>query len=197
MSIESTSPQGSGSTDISDAPCKDTATQATSSDVVSNTPLAEDPQQSQSGSGSLLASLWSPFSSMLHSSSLNKNEVSTDTNKDTSQPTSEQSKSFDTKGLEEEKEPEPYYMPKSTPTFKRLARLRLSGTREKQLIRAASRPHNDPPPPPGLGLCCGSSCDPCVNELWRQERDTWRERWGDHAIEDQDTDQDKKKNLEW
>jgi hypothetical protein len=140
---------------------------------------------------------------MLHISSLNKNEVSTDTNKDTSQPTSEQSESIDVKGPEEvkepepEPEPEPYYTPKTTPTFKRLARLRLSGTREKQLIRAASRPHNDPPPPPGLGLCCGSSCDPCVNELWRQERDTWRERWGDHAIEDQNTDQDKKKNLEW
>lgn len=205
MSIDSNpSPQGSDSTTIAGAPCTVTATQDSSSDAVSKAP--DEKLQSQSGPASLLTSLWSPFSSMLHISSPNKTGISTETNKDTIQTsTTEQSKPSDsTKEPAPEPEPEPYYTPKTTPTFKRLARLRLSGTREKQLIRAASRAHNDPPPPPGLGMCCGSSCDPCVNELWRQERDTWRERWGDHAIEDnekdKDQDQDKKKekkDLAW
>ncbi|KAI2788298.1 hypothetical protein POX_e06312 [Penicillium oxalicum] len=78
---------------------------------------------------------------------------------------------------------EAYYTPSETPTFKRLQKTRLSGTRTKQLLRAASRAYNDPPPPPELGMCCGSSCDPCVNELWKEERDVWRERWGDRRVE--------------
>lgn len=80
-------------------------------------------------------------------------------------------------------QPVPYYTPTTTPTYKRLQKLRLSGTRTKQLIRAASRAHDDPPPPPELGACCGSSCDPCVNDLWREEREVWKERWGEYAVE--------------
>lgn len=86
-------------------------------------------------------------------------------------------------------EPEPYYTPESVPLFKTLQKTRLSGTRTKQLLRAASRAYNDSPPPPELGSCCGSSCDPCVNDLWREERDVWRGRWGDRGVED-----DKKKD---
>lgn len=200
MSIDSdTSPQGSASTAAScNAPCTSTATPDPDSAASNASESADQAQSTQSGSGSLLTSLLSPFSSILHISPQTKSgEVSIPENKDTAQSqdssTTPQTNPSDTpKEPEPESTPEPYYTPKTTPTFKRLAKLRLSGTREKQLIRAASRAHNDPPPPPGLGVCCGSSCDPCVNELWRQERDTWRERWGDHAVEDK-----KDSALEW
>ncbi|KAJ5232006.1 hypothetical protein N7468_004962 [Penicillium chermesinum] len=77
-----------------------------------------------------------------------------------------------------EESPEPYYAPAQVPAFKALQKKRLTGTRTKQLLRAAGRAHDDPPPPPELGLCCGSSCDPCVNDLWREELSVWKERWG-------------------
>jgi hypothetical protein len=32
-----------------------------------------------------------------------------------------------------------------------------------------------------------------VNDLWREERDTWRERWGDHAVENKKD----RKDLDW
>jgi hypothetical protein len=89
--------------------------------------------------------------------------------------------------------PEAYYAPNEVPLFKKLQKKRLSGTRTKQLLRAASRAHDDPPPPPELGTCCGSSCDPCVNDLWKEERDVWRERWGDRGVEGEG----KRKQLEW
>ncbi|CAI7637932.1 unnamed protein product [Penicillium manginii] len=88
---------------------------------------------------------------------------------------------------------EAYYAPNEVPLFKKLQKKRLSGTRTKQLLRAASRAHDDPPPPPELGTCCGSSCDPCVNDIWKEERDVWRERWGDRAVEGDG----KRKELEW
>lgn len=89
--------------------------------------------------------------------------------------------------------PEAYYTPNEVPLFKKLQKKRLSGTRTKQLLRAASRAHDDPPPPPELGTCCGSSCDPCVNDLWKEERDVWLERWGDRAIKKDG----ERKELEW
>lgn len=58
-----------------------------------------------------------------------------------------------------------------------LARARTTHTRHKQLLRAARRPHDAPPPRPGADECCGSSCKPCVVDLWREEVDVWRERW--------------------
>ncbi|GLA42332.1 hypothetical protein AnigIFM63309_010864 [Aspergillus niger] len=79
--------------------------------------------------------------------------------------------------------PSPLYTPQDVPSFKK-RRNRLPNTRAKQLLRAAERDYNDPPPPPGLGECCGSSCDPCVNDLWKEELAIWRERWGDGAVED-------------
>ncbi|KAL5332381.1 hypothetical protein BJX70DRAFT_393029 [Aspergillus crustosus] len=70
------------------------------------------------------------------------------------------------------------FPPSEIPFLKRKAAKRLTNTRLKQLLRAASRDYNDPPPKPGLGECCGSSCDPCVNDLWKEEVVCWRERWG-------------------
>ncbi|KAL2870164.1 uncharacterized protein BJX67DRAFT_346704 [Aspergillus lucknowensis] len=72
--------------------------------------------------------------------------------------------------------PDPLYDPEDVPRIKNAKR--LTATRTKQLVRAAARAHDDPPPRPGLGECCGSSCDPCVNDLWREEMECWRERWG-------------------
>ncbi|KAF9887097.1 hypothetical protein FE257_010591 [Aspergillus nanangensis] len=85
-------------------------------------------------------------------------------------------------GLGVSSPPEPLYTPAEVPLIKKKAK-RLANTRLKQLLRAAERVHNEPPPPPGLGECCGSSCDPCVNDLWREELACWRERWGDGAVE--------------
>lgn len=99
-----------------------------------------------------------------------------------------------TKPEEKAAPPEAYYTPNEVPLFKKLQKKRLTGTRTKQLLRAGSRAHDDPPPPPELGTCCGSSCDPCVNDLWREERDIWRERWGDRAAE---KGEGKRKELEW
>ncbi|KAL3469789.1 hypothetical protein BJX99DRAFT_64309 [Aspergillus californicus] len=72
--------------------------------------------------------------------------------------------------------PTPVHEPQNVPRIKNAKR--LTGTRTKQLVRAAAREHDDPPPRPGLGECCGSSCDPCVNDLWKEEVACWRERWG-------------------
>ncbi|KAF7589075.1 hypothetical protein BBP40_004780 [Aspergillus hancockii] len=82
--------------------------------------------------------------------------------------------------------PDPVFKPSEVPRIKNAKR--LAGTRMKQLIRAADRAHDDPPPPPGLGDCCGSSCDPCVKDLWREELMCWRERWGDGAVEKNEGD---------
>lgn len=86
--------------------------------------------------------------------------------------------------------PTPKYSPAKSPPYLRLQKTRLSGTRSKQLLRAGSRAHDDPPPPPELGTCCGNACDPCVNDLWREEREVWRAVWGEDAVEG-------KQRLEW
>ena len=89
--------------------------------------------------------------------------------------------------------PEPYYTPAETPLFKTLQKSRLTRTREKQLLRAAERDYNDPPPPPGLGDCCGSSCDPCVRDLWGEEIGVWRGRWGDRGVESDENEKGEEK----
>lgn len=80
----------------------------------------------------------------------------------------------------------PLYTPDSVPRIKNAKR--LTATRAKQLIRAAAREVDDPPLKPGLGECCGSSCDPCVNDLWREEVECWRERWGLNRQNDEGKD---------
>ncbi|KAJ5693369.1 hypothetical protein N7462_002792 [Penicillium macrosclerotiorum] len=127
----------------------------------------------------LLTSLWSPISSLLQ-------RPAADAQQDPETASSEQQNGRETPSTpisSLSQPPEPYYAPVEVPSFKALQKKRLSGTRTKQLLRAASRAHDDPPPPPELGSCCGSSCDPCVNDLWKEERGVWRERWGDRRIE--------------
>ncbi|CBQ67474.1 conserved hypothetical protein [Sporisorium reilianum SRZ2] len=78
--------------------------------------------------------------------------------------------------------PEPVYSDiESLPTI--LAQRKITNIRKKQLVKAASRNYDDPPPPPKPDECCGSSCDPCVKTLWKEELACWRERWGDGAQE--------------
>lgn len=78
-----------------------------------------------------------------------------------------------------------YQNPADIPRIKK-AQKHLSGTRTKQLIRAAERAPDEPPVP---GECCGSACDPCVMDLWREEVAVWKERWGPCANE--------KAKLDW
>ena len=78
--------------------------------------------------------------------------------------------------------PEPVYSDiESLPTIQ--TQRKITNIRKKQLIKAASRNYDDPPPPPKPDECCGSSCDPCVKTLWKEELACWRERWGDGAQE--------------
>lgn len=236
MSVETPSSPEDGSSSSrtqptqipSNSSCTETAGQK---DTRSKTNDASNAQEEDTSSAqalasksSLLASLWSPFSSVRNSilSSSQSQDVATSNSRSSGkdahqeQPVSieentspkqpNQASRESTKDLKSDNlssslspnqnpnpdskpdsiakpVPVPYHTPTTTPTYKRLQKLRLSGTRTKQLIRAASRAHDDPPPPPELGSCCGSSCDPCVNDLWREERDVWRERWGDYAVE--------------
>lgn len=60
----------------------------------------------------------------------------------------------------------------------RLNRLKLAPIRIDQLYNAASRSLNSPPPSPGLGECCGSSCGrECVKSLHYEELKAWAIRW--------------------
>lgn len=54
---------------------------------------------------------------------------------------------------------------------------KLAPSRLVELVKAAQR--DDAPPAPALGECCGSSCSPCVTELWKQELRVWTECQGE------------------
>lgn len=151
-------------------------------------------ENQQSTTTSILSSLCAPFSNLLSASTSTSTKESSPQNSKSANdtPTLKEARAKDE---DEDKEPEPYYKPNEVPTFKALQKKRLSGTRTKQLLRAAGRAYNDPPPPPELGTCCGSSCDPCVNDLWREERNVWRERWGDRKVEGEYAEG--RKELEW
>ncbi|KAJ5792151.1 uncharacterized protein N7503_008129 [Penicillium pulvis] len=154
----------------------------------------QENQQSTLLPTSILSSLCAPFSNLLSGPTSTSAKESSPQNSESANdtPTLKEARAKDE---EEDKEPEPYYKPNEVPTFKALQKKRLSGTRTKQLLRAAGRAYNDPPPPPELGTCCGSSCDPCVNDLWREERNVWRERWGDRRVEGEYAEG--RKELEW
>ncbi|KAJ6096814.1 hypothetical protein N7486_007560 [Penicillium sp. IBT 16267x] len=150
-------------------------------------------QQSTLSPTSILSSLCAPFSNLLSGSTTSTRDSSPQPPESANKPAT--ITEVNVNDEKEGKEPEPYYKPNEVPTFKTLQKKRLSGTRTKQLLRAAGRAYNDPPPPPELGTCCGSSCDPCVTDLWREERDIWRERWGDRRVEDGHGEG--RKELEW
>jgi hypothetical protein len=66
----------------------------------------------------------------------------------------------------------PYLLPSNC------TKLRMTNTRKKQLIKAANREWDQPPPKPGYDECCGSSCTPCVKDLWKEDVLVWKQRWG-------------------
>ncbi|KAJ5541950.1 hypothetical protein N7535_004369 [Penicillium sp. DV-2018c] len=167
-------------------------------------PPTEPESKSTYSPATLLSTLLSPFSFSSTSPEQTANEEKKETTKidisiEPSTPTPTSPSNTATKT------PEPYCTPEETPLFKTLLKTRLTRTRTKQLLRAGERAYNDPPPPPGLGDCCGSSCDPCVRDLWKEEIEIWRERWGDRGVEDEEKSREegsgeklkKRKELEW
>jgi hypothetical protein len=62
---------------------------------------------------------------------------------------------------------------KHSPTLTRLLKARPAPSRETNLLNAAFSITKPIKPPPGE--CCGSSCDPCVMDLYAQELKVWKE----------------------
>ncbi|KAM0708585.1 hypothetical protein Q7P35_005237 [Cladosporium inversicolor] len=62
---------------------------------------------------------------------------------------------------------------KFSPTLTRLLKARPAPSRETTLLAAAFGDEKPVKPPPGE--CCGSSCDPCVMDLYAQELKVWKE----------------------
>lgn len=60
-----------------------------------------------------------------------------------------------------------------SPTLKKLLKSRLAPIREEQLLAAARG--IEKPERPKAWECCGSSCKPCVTDLWREEVKVWKE----------------------
>lgn len=60
-----------------------------------------------------------------------------------------------------------------SPTITRLLKTRLAPIREASLLAAATSPTK--PIKPAAGDCCGSSCKPCVMDLYREELMVWKE----------------------
>ena len=75
---------------------------------------------------------------------------------------------------------------KHSPTLTSLLKARPAPSRETNLLNAAFSNSKPVKPPPGE--CCGSSCDPCVMDLYAQELKVWKEcaafrKVLDHAAE--------------
>lgn len=60
-----------------------------------------------------------------------------------------------------------------SPTLARLLKSRLAPIREKALFKAAL--DDEKPTKPPAGECCGSSCNPCIMDLYREELKVWKE----------------------
>ncbi|GAB7326691.1 hypothetical protein MBLNU13_g10648t1 [Cladosporium sp. NU13] len=69
--------------------------------------------------------------------------------------------------------PTPKEAKKHSPTLTRLLKARPAPSRETTLLEAAFSETKPVKPPPGE--CCGSSCDPCVMDLYAQELKVWKE----------------------
>lgn len=60
-----------------------------------------------------------------------------------------------------------------SPTLTKLLKARPAPVRETALLAAATSLTKPVKPP--AGDCCGSSCDPCVMDLYAQELKVWKE----------------------
>ncbi|GAA6020172.1 hypothetical protein JCM11491_005554 [Sporobolomyces phaffii] len=87
-----------------------------------------------------------------------------------------------------------------SPFLSKLSRRRLAPVRLAQLFATARAP--TPPAAPEPWECCGSSCKPCVRELWKEEMRVWDECHPDGPDvesdndEDEDEDEDDDKGLD-
>ncbi|GAA5903170.1 hypothetical protein JCM6882_006984 [Rhodosporidiobolus microsporus] len=73
-----------------------------------------------------------------------------------------------------------------SPTLLRLSKKRLAPARLSQLLAAARG--KKPPQEPELTDCCGSSCRPCVRDLWKEENKVWGEINPDGASDGEEED---------
>jgi hypothetical protein len=64
-----------------------------------------------------------------------------------------------------------------SPTLKKLIKTRLAPIRETELITKALCPEKPLKPPADGRECCGSSCKPCVMDLYGEELRIWKECW--------------------
>ncbi|ORY90851.1 hypothetical protein BCR35DRAFT_108270 [Leucosporidium creatinivorum] len=71
-----------------------------------------------------------------------------------------------------------------SPFLVKLKARRLAPSRLADLYAAAGA--KTPPPAPDPWECCGSSCKPCVKELWREELKCWNEIHPDGAEEEEE-----------
>lgn len=70
-----------------------------------------------------------------------------------------------------------------SPTLQKLLKTRLAPIREKELLSKARNPEK--PTRPSPGDCCGSSCKPCVMDLYREELLVWKECWVVNEMEEE------------
>ncbi|KAM0792855.1 hypothetical protein ACM66B_002619 [Microbotryomycetes sp. NB124-2] len=73
-----------------------------------------------------------------------------------------------------------------SPFLLKLQKRRLAPVRWAQLLATAQS--SKPPKEPEPWDCCGSSCQPCVKELYRQEKRVWDEIHPDGSDEEHDDD---------
>ncbi|KEQ93820.1 hypothetical protein AUEXF2481DRAFT_306902 [Aureobasidium subglaciale EXF-2481] len=81
-----------------------------------------------------------------------------------------------------------------SPTLTKLLKARPAPIRETALLTAASSPTRPIKPP--AGDCCGSSCDPCVMDLYAQELKVWKECAVLRSLVDDEEEEDEGKALE-
>ncbi|GAA5836505.1 hypothetical protein JCM11251_007096 [Rhodosporidiobolus azoricus] len=78
-----------------------------------------------------------------------------------------------------------------SPFLLKLSRKRLAPSRLNELLSAAR--NKQPPQEPDPTECCGSSCKPCVRELWREEKRVWEEVHPDSVEEEEAEEEEGKK----
>lgn len=86
-----------------------------------------------------------------------------------------------------------------SPTLCKLLKKRLAPAREKELIAKAVC--EDRPEKPAPGACCGSSCDPCVMDMYAEELKVWKECWvkwdGETAVAELKEEEVEVKKKRW
>ncbi|CAD0086292.1 unnamed protein product [Aureobasidium mustum] len=73
-----------------------------------------------------------------------------------------------------------------SPTLTKLLKARPAPIRETALLAAATSLTKPVKPP--AGDCCGSSCDPCVMDLYAQELKVWKECVDLRGVIEQDSE---------